>query len=429
MALNKSTLLIRDYENIRHILRDMYLYGCFSREDFVDMGISGRKYDNEQRRINAYLPKGFIRKRREGRKVLQYCSYNPFDCPENYLAETWRNKSFTMLDIMAYFYILQILGNGEEKTLTELLEEIPEINSENVFTKDNLRVKLEEMQEQELIQSRREGRNVWYSLKEDIWRDFTEAELRDLYVYLEFLKNVLPFPMPFYFLQKKLRLYMECERKKEAEPADQFLFRHSHLSHALDGEIVLDLLRAIRQKRYVTVKMRYGDVKLRVIPMKIIHDSTYDRQYLLCREVSKKRIRDIRLDKLTAVELEEAVPEDELEAAAQCKKAEQECWCTSGANNDAVEVMICFCFDEEREGFVLDRVRREGHGGELTREAPGRYLYRIMVRDPIEMIPWIRSFGERAQVIASGEYRIEERIAEDWRKAVKKYEAISRDRE
>ena len=54
----KSTLLIRDYDNIRRILRDIYIYGCFSRDDFIEMGISGRKYDNEQRRINAYLPEG-----------------------------------------------------------------------------------------------------------------------------------------------------------------------------------------------------------------------------------------------------------------------------------------------------------------------------------------------------------------------------------
>lgn len=36
MALNKSSLLIRDYENIRQILRDIYIFGCFSRDDFIE---------------------------------------------------------------------------------------------------------------------------------------------------------------------------------------------------------------------------------------------------------------------------------------------------------------------------------------------------------------------------------------------------------
>ena len=44
MALRDSVLLIRDYENIRQILRDIYIYGCFTRDDFIEMGISGRKY-------------------------------------------------------------------------------------------------------------------------------------------------------------------------------------------------------------------------------------------------------------------------------------------------------------------------------------------------------------------------------------------------
>ena len=75
MALNKSSLLIRDYENIRHILRNIYIFGCFTRDDFIEMGISGRKYDNEQRRISAYLSDRFIKKRRIGKKVVLYCSY------------------------------------------------------------------------------------------------------------------------------------------------------------------------------------------------------------------------------------------------------------------------------------------------------------------------------------------------------------------
>ena len=74
MALRDSVLLIRDYENIRQILRDIYIYGCFTRDDFIEMGISGRKYDNEQRRISAYLPDQFIQKRRVDKKDLLYCS-------------------------------------------------------------------------------------------------------------------------------------------------------------------------------------------------------------------------------------------------------------------------------------------------------------------------------------------------------------------
>ena len=87
--MKRSNLLIRDYNDIRRILRDIYIFGCYSREDFINRGISGRKYDNEQRRINAYLPDGFIKKRRENGRVLYYCSYDLNKGDGKYLAENY----------------------------------------------------------------------------------------------------------------------------------------------------------------------------------------------------------------------------------------------------------------------------------------------------------------------------------------------------
>lgn len=54
----------------------------------------------------------------------------------------------------------------------------------------------------------------------------------------------------------------------------------------------------------------------------------------------------------------------------------------------------------------------------------GVYEYKIKVRDPDEMIPWIRSFGERAKVISSEGRNTRETIANDWKKAVMNYESI-----
>ena len=62
----------------------------------------------------------------------------------------------------------------------------------------------------------------------------------------------------------------------------------------------------------------------------------------------------------------------------------------------------------------------------ISKLKAGVYEYRISLRDPKEIIPWIRSFGERAQVISSGDFEIEKTIEEDWEKAVNKYEALSR---
>ena len=230
MALNKSSLLIRDYENIRQILRDIYIFGCFSRDDFIEKkGISGRKYDKEQQRIISYLPEGFIQKRRVDKKVQLYCSYNIMDGGSNHLAETYRNKSFTALDIMSFFFVQQLLNKNEEMTAAEILDALPANNDSVVFTKDNLRVKLDELVEKGFIRIRKKGRNILYNLAEDIWQGFSDDELVDICLFLDFLKNVSPIEMPYYFLHEKLILYLSVERGRSVEEKDIFHFKHNHL--------------------------------------------------------------------------------------------------------------------------------------------------------------------------------------------------------
>lgn len=424
MALNKSNLLIRDYGNIRHILRDIYIFGCFSRDDFVEMGISGRKYDNEQRRINAYLPQGFIRKRRVGRKVLQYCCPDWLNGPQNHLAETYRNKSFTLLDILSYFYVQQILYRHGVMTLPQLLARLPDASGEVCFTKDNLRVKLEELQEAGLILAEKEGRNVFYSVNRDLWEGFSDGELQDICDYLEFLENVLPIEMPFYFLRRKLKLYLSCERHRNTEEKRPFFFRQNHLFQLLDNGILLDILRAVRKRRYLTVRMYPGGNEFTVLPVRVVHDSIYGRQYLHCYDESVRRVRELRLDRLAEVRDGESAGQGRYEDAVLRCEAGRECWSISGVNNGLTQVEILFRSGAGKERVLLNRLRREGHGGKIEILEEGVYRYTILVRDPVEMVPWIRSFGEQAKVAGSGEYRIERRIAGNWRKALDKYEAL-----
>lgn len=424
MALNKSTLLIRDYENIRHILRDIYIFGCFSRDDFIEKkGISGRKYDNEQRRISAYLPDKFIQKRRIDKKVLLYCSYQMEDSEKNYLADTYRNKSFTALDIMAFFFVQQILSDGQEMTATELLDSMPNYNDSVVFTKDNLRVKLDELTEKGFITTRKEGRTVLYKLVEDIWEDFSDDELLDLSLYLEFLKNVSPIEMPYYFLKQKLHLYMECERHMECGYNKTFAFKHNHFFNSLDNNVLLPILSSCNLKEAVSVIMDDG-LERNVLPSRVIHDSAYGRQYLYCFDLNRNVQSIVRIDKILSVRSLRKMQADELKIVDGIVAFLDECWCTSGVNEELKEIVIEFRFDEDKEPYILGRIEREGHGGKISRIEEGLYEYKIRLRDPNEMLPWIRSFGERAKVISSEGNNTIDTIANDWKRAVEKYESI-----
>lgn len=424
----KSNLLIRDYDNIRRILRDIYIFGCYSRDDFIEKGMSGRKYDNEQRRINAYLPEGFIRKRRVDKKVQYYCYYGPNTSGNdtlttNHLAETYRNKSFTMLDITSYFFVLGILNDHPGLTLIEVLEEIPQLNEEILFTKDNLRVKLNELETCGLIQSQKDGRNVRYYVTEDIWKEYSEEELKQIYMLLDFIRNIMPFEMPYVFLQQKLKLYL-LSRGIDDLPEGVFQFKHNHLFNVLDNEIMLDLLRALNGGRAVQLERTGADESSTVVPVKIIHECTYGRQYLLCMNCKDESALMIRLDRIDSVTMGDELT-DEMKARAIERTADEEkCWCTSGLGNQLQRVVIEVKIDEERESYIIKRLHREGHGGKVTKLKSGHYHYETEVRDHLEMTPWIRSFGEHMRVIEDGGSGLSEHIAADWKRAVQKYETL-----
>lgn len=426
MALNKSPLLIRDYANIRQLLRDIYIFGCFSRDDYIEkIGISGRKYDNEQRRINAYLTEKFISKRRVGKKVIQYCRYDLEDNSGNYLAETYKNKSFTMLDIMSYFFVTQILSDGAEKTLIEILDEIPLCNDFVEFTKDNLRVKLEELVDIGILKLKKEGRSVFYSLTNDVFEPFSTDELKEIYSYLEFLRNTSPVDVPFYFLQRKLKLYLEAERETELDVTNTFKFRQNHLFNSLDNDVILQCLQALRGEKMITITTQKGKEITEALPVKVIHDSTYGRQYMVYYNAEYQSCSSLRIDSIDNIIILRDMSADEKKVLHEMHDVYAESWCTSCRNDGPHEIVIHFVFDEKREDYILNRIKREGHGGTVERIEESLYEYRKIISDPNEMIPWIRSFGERAKVISSGTANTEYAIAEDWERAVAKYEAIS----
>ena len=425
MALNKSTLLIRDFENIRAILRDIYIFGCFSREDFIEkQGISGRKYDKEQQRISAYLPKKFIQKRRVDKKVLLYCSYNSMDSRHNYLADTYRNKTFTALDVMAFFFVQQLLSVTDEMTASQILDALPLVNESVVFTKDNLRIKLEELVEKGFITVSKRGRTVFYRLSDDIWSVFEDDELIDICTYLQFMKNISPIEMPYYFVYNKLALYLQVERKLNIAEYEVFSFKHNHLFNALDNDILLDILRAKKQCILLTVALYTKQNDIRVIPGEVIHDSVYGRQYMSCYDIDSEKETIIRIDKIKRVFCGRKMNASEKRRAAEMSSCSSKSWCTSKTEQGPEEIVIRFIFNEEKEPFILWRIINEGHGGTISKIDKDIYEFRLLVEDPDEMLPWIRSFGERAKVISSGSRKTEKKIAEDWKKALKKYESI-----
>jgi len=115
--------LIKSFSRIRDYMRQFYVYGFKSREEYGEK--SARSYDNERRRIESWLGDLMsFHRTRDGKNV--FLSVDSRRIPSNPLYKAFHAKSFTDKDVTLHFYILDILASGEALTAGQITDRIEE---------------------------------------------------------------------------------------------------------------------------------------------------------------------------------------------------------------------------------------------------------------------------------------------------------------
>ena len=253
----ENSELIKNFERIRDYMRQFYVYGFQNRSEIGPK--SPRSYDNERRRIENWLGDYMSFRRTESGKQV-FISMDSRSLAHNPLYLGFKAKSFTDKDIMQHFYILDCLSPGRELTLIQLLEEMETYQyvfpNAEVLDISTLRKKLKEYEKLGLIQVRRQGKEYLYArcggeISLDTWADA-----------LDYFSEASPLGVVGAFLLDRL-----------PEQESKFRFKHHYLLHALDSQILCQLLDAMRQQRWVMLKVCKAGVQremqLTVLPCKI----------------------------------------------------------------------------------------------------------------------------------------------------------------
>ena len=114
--------LIKNFERIRNYMREFYVYGFKSRNDYDKK--SARSYDDERRRLESWLG-DYMRfeRTRDGKNM--FISIDSRVTVHNPLYRAFKAKSFTDRDITLHFIIFDVLYDSTVKmTLPELLDTI-----------------------------------------------------------------------------------------------------------------------------------------------------------------------------------------------------------------------------------------------------------------------------------------------------------------
>lgn len=401
--------LIKNFDNIRSYMRDFFIYGFKTREEYDKK--SARSYDNERRRIQSYLGELVsFRQTLSGKKT--FISLEGKSVTHNPLYRAFKSKSFTNKDITLHFIVMDILADGERYTLKDLLKIIDEkylsVFREPIsFDESTLRKKLKEYEELGLIRTEKEARMVYYRLAED------EVNPENYREAIRFFTEEDPLGVVGSYLEDK------------TGPAEEYLvFKNHYIMNAYDAEIIEAVLQGIHEKRklrIVNFSRKSGQEReWEVIPMKLYVSTQGGRNYLLCMEVKSHRPLSYRIDYIRKVTLGEVYQDYDRERERFAAVA-QHMWGVISSKRKQLEHIEMDIHVEPRENFIVRRLQREKRCGSVTQLDDTTWRFCADVVDAYEMVPWIRSFFGRILDVRCSDEEVVNRIKFDIVKMAKEY--------
>lgn len=391
--------LIKSFERIRSYMREFYVYGFRTREEFS--GKSGRSYDNERRRLESILGDYTSSARAAGGKNV-YLSIDSRSGGSNPLYRLFKASSFTDRDITLHFMLFDILERDAPLSLGEILERLEEYTAyfeqPMQFDESGVRKKLSEYARLGLVMTEKQGRAVRYLRGEELdLSRYTDA--------LDFFSEAGICGVIGSFLRDKLE-----------DGGGVFEFKHHYITHTLDSEVLCALLEAISEKRIVSMEYRSGrDGTARtwqVLPLKIFVSVQNGRRWAMAYNLRLHGIKAYRLDYITEVITGEVCDRfDELRGTLD--EMQKTMWGVACRKNRPAEHVEFTVYIGEGEEHIYRRLLREKRCGSVERIDASTARFTAEVQDTCEMIPWIRTFIGRIIQLDFSDRTVENQLRRD----------------
>ena len=396
--------LIKNFDNIRMYMRDFFVYGFRTREDYSKKGL--RSYDNEKRRIQSYLGDLLSFKQTEiGKKV--FISLDAKSVSRNPLYKAFKVKSFTSKDISLYFIVMDILKSGESYSLTDILNKIDSdylsyFSKPLLFDESTLRKKLKEYEALGLIKSEKTSKKLEYSLVND------DIEAKDY-------KDVIRF-----FTEENILGVIGSYIEDKFENADEYIsFKNRYIMNAYDTEVVFEILRAIKNENKVKIQTFASAKEKEYIPLKLYVSKQGGRNYLMCKGMEDNRFYSIRTDYIKSVS-QGLKANDFSIIKTRFENISRHIWGVSynGGELEHVEMDIYVGKGEE---YIVSRLEREKRCGKVTKLDEETYRFSADLYDSYELVPWIRTFFGRIKRLKCSNKTVSNQIKFDIVKMSKQY--------
>lgn len=454
--------LIKNFDNIRGYMRDFFLYGFKTREEYDRK--SARSYDNERRRIQSYLGH-LISFRQTPSGKNAFISLEGRSVTHNPLYQAFKAKSFTNKDITLHFMLLDILADAgvdfrkesgadsygdvpQAYSLKEILrimdtEYLTAFQNPISIDESTLRKKLKEYEELGIVVSEKSGRTVTYRLSEN---EICLAEYKEA---IRFFTEESPLGVIGSYLEDRMQADAEkayptgrndengkclsgrndengkCLSDKNDCAGEYLTFKNHYIMNAYDAEITELILRGIHEKRLLEItSFSRGDAGVKqqtVIPYKLYVSTQGGRNYLFCMDTDNLRPYSLRVDYIQKGKAGE-VCADYDRLLKVCERAGEHMWGVSCAKYRRYEHIEMDIYVGTDEAFIVRRLEREKRCGTVSKVDQETYRFSADVLDAYEMMPWIRTFFGRIKAIHCDNEDVKNQIKIDMVKMLKQYE-------
>lgn len=393
--------LIKDFSRIRDYMREFFVYGFKSREEYRQK--SARSYDNERRRIESWLSEYMsFRQDASGKNV--FISVDSRHVAHNPLYKAWKAASFTKNDISLHFLLLDILSSDQSKSIPEILDIIDQnylsgFPNADPLDESTLRKKLKEYVNLGLIAADKQGKQLVYRLSDD------KINLEDWRDALSFFSEENPMGVVGSFLLDKFD-----------HQQNVFSYNHHYLLFTLDSGVMLDLLFAIHECCKVELELfdrRVNRPRRTVtLPMKIFISTQGGRQYLAGFNMRTKKLNFYRLDSIQKVKTLDVQPDyDTYKEYLRDEQARIWGVATGSGQMEHIEMTLKI---DPADVHIAHRMEREKRCGIVTQLDETTWRFAADIYDAQELMPWLRTFIGRIESLICTNKIVEERFWSDY---------------
>ncbi|MBQ8541628.1 MAG: WYL domain-containing transcriptional regulator [Clostridia bacterium] len=392
--------LVKSFEKIRMYMRDFYVYGFKTRNDFNKKSL--RSYDDEKRRIESYLGNYmYFESSSDGKRV--FLSIDSREAVHNPLFKAWKAKSFTDGDITLHFILCDILSKGVSMSPVDIVAEVDRYLSvfekPMTFDESTVRKKLKEYEKTGIVVSEKQSRKTLYRMAEctDI------SHMTDM---LNFFAEASPLGVIGSFLLDKTQ-----------EKKTSFSFKHHYITATMDCGILYRLLCAIHERKSCEtqiVSAKTGaEYAYSIVPLRVLWSVQSGRYYCMGYNNLRHRIETYRIDHITDVKKGDVSPDFD-KYRTRLANIEKHMWGASvPIAKDKLQTVSFTLFVNEGEEYIIRRLEREKRCGSIEQVDENHYKFTATVADEWELTPWIRTFICRITNISFSDKENEKRFKND----------------